>query len=275
MNEIPAFIEHQDARLFGILHEPSGSTGAPPFVFCHPFGEEKLWTQRVYVTFARRLAARGHAVFRFDYSGNGDSEGTFAESSLSSARADVEAAIEHVQRVTGSDRVSLLGLRLGATIASLVAEDRLNVHHLVMWAPIVDGARYMQEVLRSNVTTQLATYKEVRRDRAELVEAMRAGETVNVDGYDMSFKLYSEVSDVKLAAHPKKYRGPCLIVQVAPAPGRQVPELVELAASYENATLTFAQEDPFWKEIPRFYSEAANLFAVTMAWQESQAVTQS
>jgi exosortase A-associated hydrolase 2 len=275
MTETAAFIEHQSARLFGILHAPQVSSAAPPFVFCHPFGEEKLWTQRVYVSFARRLAADGHAVFRFDYSGNGDSDGRFADSSLSSALAEVQTAIEHVRRVTGSDRVSLLGLRLGATIASLVAEARTDIHHLVLWAPIVDGARYMQEVLRSNITTQLATYKEVRRDREQLVEAMKGGETVNVDGYDMSFGLYSEVSGVELAETPKTFRGPCLIVQVSPAPGRPVPELGKLAASYADATLTFAQEDPFWKEIPRFYSQAANLFSVTTAWQEQQAAPQS
>ena len=50
-------------------------------VFCHPFGEEKLWTHRVFVTFARRLAAAGHAVLRFDHRANGEQMGPRHEAS--------------------------------------------------------------------------------------------------------------------------------------------------------------------------------------------------
>ena len=53
----------------------SPSPCAAAFVFCHPLTEEKLWTHRVFVTFARELAAAGHTVLRFDYRGNGDSDG--------------------------------------------------------------------------------------------------------------------------------------------------------------------------------------------------------
>ena len=69
MKETPTFIPHLEDRLFGMLHEPEGRTSRTPFVFCHPFAEEKLWTQRVYVSFARRLAREGHPVLRFDYRG--------------------------------------------------------------------------------------------------------------------------------------------------------------------------------------------------------------
>ena len=116
--------------------------------------------------------------------------------------------IEWIRRETGARQVNLLGLRLGATIASLVAEEITDVHQLVLWSPIIDGARYMQELLRINLTTQMAIYKEVLRDREALVDAMRQGETVNVDGYEMALPMYSEVSAVKLAAFPKRHQGP-------------------------------------------------------------------
>jgi pimeloyl-ACP methyl ester carboxylesterase len=171
-----------------------------------------------------------------------------------------------MQRRTAAHGVSLLGLRWGATVASLVAEDLPDLRHLILWAPVVDGARYMQEVLRTNITTQMATYKEVRQDRTELVAVMEQGHTVNVDGYEMSLPMYSEVSAVTLSARPKRYSGPCLIAQIDPQPGRPAKEIDQLAATYSKGTRVFAQEEPFWKEIPRWYNHAPNLAAATLEW---------
>ncbi len=266
IDEVPLFFRNGTYSLFGVLHKAAASRPLPSFVFCHPFGEEKLWTHRVFVAYARRLAAAGHTVLRFDYMGNGDSEGAFSDTSLETARADVHAAIEQVRHASGERAVSLLGLRLGATIASLVAEEAEDIRQLILWAPIVDGDRYMQELLRINVTTQMATFKEIRQERPQLVEVMQQGSTVNVDGYEMSLPLYSQVAAVKLASTPHRFVGPCLIAQVD-RQERPSPELQRLAASYSNATLAFAQEEPFWKEIARSYQQpAANLFAVTSSW---------
>ena len=266
MTETPFYFTNRSYSLFGLLHEPEVATGSAGFVFCHPFGEEKLWSHRVYVTFARALAAKGHPVLRFDYMGNGDSDGAFRESSLATAIDDVHAAVRELRRRTNAPAVSLLGLRLGGTIASLAAEDTADLDSLVLWSPIVDGARYMQELLRINLTTQLAVYREIQRDREELVAALRAGETVNVDGYEMALPMYDQVSAVKLAEASKRCQGRCLIAQIDRQPGRLAPELTTLSEQYANATVVFAQEEPFWKEIARFYEQAPSLFNETHRW---------
>ncbi len=265
MIETPFFFPNGDYALFGFLHEPEQPSAAA-FVFCHPFGEEKLWTHRVFVSFARQLAAQGHTVLRFDYMGNGDSQGDFRDSSLRSAVADVRCAVAEVRRRASIRRVNLLGLRFGATVAGLAAEEESDIDRLVLWSPVVDGGRYMQELLRINLTTQMAVHKEIREDREALVAAMQQGRAVNVDGYEMTYPLYEQVSAVKLAAAPKRYGGPCLVAHVDRQPGRPVPELQQLVATYGQGTLAFAQEEPFWKEIPRFYQQAPNLFAVTSEW---------
>ena len=60
--------------LFGVFHRPAAiDTTRPAFVFCHPLAEEKLWAHRVFVSYARHLAAAGYPVLRFDMTGNGDS----------------------------------------------------------------------------------------------------------------------------------------------------------------------------------------------------------
>lgn len=267
MRETPFFFPHRNEQLFGFLHEPEGAAALPGFVLCHPFGEEKLWTHRVYVTFARELARRGYPVLRFDYMGNGDSSGRFEESSVSTAVADIGCAIDALKTRTGVEDVAILGLRLGATFASEIAEHRDDVRLLVLWAPIVDGARYMQDLLRVNLTTQMAVYREIRADRAELVEAMKAGGTANVDGYEVSLAMYDELSALKLVGRPRSFGGSCLVVQIDRAQtARPAPEIRQVAQAYPRATFLRVQEDPFWMEIERFYDRAPNLFAATLEW---------
>jgi uncharacterized protein len=273
MVETPFYFSGEESALFGVFHDPATRSGRSAFVFCHPFAEEKLWSHRVFVAFARALAAAGHPVLRFDYSGNGDSNGSFSQSSLLTAIADVRAAVGEARRLSGVHAVSLLGLRLGATIASLAAEEISDVDCLVLWSPVVDGARYMQDLLRINLTTQMAVYKEIRRDREALVAALQAGETVNVDGYDMSLAMYEQVSAVKLADTTKRCAAPCLIAQIDRQSGRPSPEFTRLAGCFPNASLIPAQEEPFWKEIARFYDRAPSLFAETTKWLDSRNVS--
>lgn len=273
MTETPMFFG-DDSALFGVYHQPD-QPSATPFVFCHPFAEEKLWAHRVFVSYARALAEAGHPVLRFDHRGNGDSAGEFSASSLASARADVRAAITEVRHLTGAPAVDLLGLRLGATIASLVADESQDVERLVLWAPIVDGAAYMQEILRVNVTTQMAVYKEIRQDRENLVAAMREGQTVNVDGYELAYPLYSEISQVRLGAQPARHHGPTLIVRIDRQLQRPAVDLEKLASAYPQGTLTAVVEEPFWKEIQRSYQTAPKLFDATAAWLSIAATTAS
>jgi exosortase A-associated hydrolase 2 len=271
MQETPFYFPNGDQRLFGVLHDSPGPAAGPVFVFCHPFGEEKLWAHRAFVAFARELAAIGHPVLRFDYRGNGDSDGAFSESTLETMVSDVHAAIREARARTGRSDVSLLGLRFGAAVAAIVAEEASDVRHLVLWAPIIDGARYMQELLRINLTTQMASFRKIVHDRAALVAQMEQGETVNVDGYDMALPLYAQCSAIRLAADPKRHAGPCLAVQIERAPdAKPAAELSALMARYARATVVCAQEEPFWKEIARYYGTAASVGRATLDWLRAQ-----
>ena len=62
----------------------------------------------------------------------------------------MEAAIEHIKERASVDRVSLLGLRLGATLALLAASRRVDVERLVLWEPVLDGRTYLEELRRAH-----------------------------------------------------------------------------------------------------------------------------
>ena len=277
MAETPFFFAREDARLFGVLHSPEGPAKPLAFVTSHPFGEEKLWSHRVFVSFARALAQRGHAVLRFDYSGAGDSSGVTAETSLASHRADLQAAIDTLeQRIPTVQRIGLIGLRLGASLAALLAEaaaeshasPRLRGAPLVLWDPILDGDAYFQELLRSNLSTQLAVYGKVVDNREVLTARIRAGGSVNVDGYEIGRDLLDSCGvSTLLTTEAKRHDGPALVVQIAATQAqKERTDLKALAASYSQSALLRAAEQPFWREIKPFYGRAAQLQETTLRW---------
>jgi exosortase A-associated hydrolase 2 len=272
MEETPFFFGEGRSSLFGVLHEPRLEIGSTPFVFCHPFGEEKLWAHRVFVTFARELASRGHTVLRFDYSGNGDSSGDFSDWTVEVGIANIATAIDELKARTSSTRVGLLGLRLGATLASRLAEMRNDVERLAMWSPILHGGRYMQELLRINVTTQMAVYGSVRVDRDGLVEGLRQGRTANVDGYDVSPALFEQLSQIALLSESRReFKGPCLIAQIERAEQAQpLQDLMQLQRLYPSGSFRLVKEESFWKETLAFCDTAPNLSRATLEWLHSQ-----
>jgi pimeloyl-ACP methyl ester carboxylesterase len=280
LDETPFFFARPGAQLFGMLHKPAGASGRLGFVMSHPFAEEKLWGHRVYVSFARALAARGHAVLRFDYMGAGDSSGMTPDTSLDTHLADLAAAVDTLRaRQPGVERIGLVGLRLGASFAALLAEKAaddpslasLRDAPLVLWDPVTDGEAYFQELLRTNLSTQLAVYGKVQETREVLQERIRAGGLVNVDGYEIGKALFESCAvNPLLAPGARRHAGPVLVLQVAANDKiKDRPELTTLAADYPRGTFARAVEQPFWREIKPFYGRAESLQQVTLDWLEN------
>lgn len=136
-----------EAPLLGLHHAPAASAprrGA--LVLCHPFGSEYLRAHRSLRELAGRLAQAGFHALRFDYFGTGDSAGEGEEAELPRWLEDIGTAVEEARELAGSETVCLVGLRLGATLAALWASRAGGVRRAVLWAPVVRGSDYLQEL---------------------------------------------------------------------------------------------------------------------------------
>jgi len=227
---------------------------------CHPLGEEKLWAHRVFVSFARDLAAAGFAVLRFDFRGEGDSDRQFEKADLETRIQDTCLAVDTVRELNPSIKeIALVGLRLGASVAAATAARRSDISRLVLWEPVVDGAAYMQTVLRANLMFQMALHRKVVESRETLVARLTKGETVNVEGYELAEPLFRQVSQFRLADVLPGFAGATFIAQINQGETPLKPELAELAETNARCRVEPIQEEPFWREIKTFYQRASEL----------------
>jgi alpha-beta hydrolase superfamily lysophospholipase len=136
----PFFFGTSQRRLFGI-HSPAASRGKPrAAVLCQPWGDEYIYAHRPLRQLAVRLAAAGIDILRFDYFGTGDSAGEEFDTSVAGMQADVLTAVETLNDLAATEKVTLIGLRAGANVAAgAVASMGAAVEALVLWDPILAG----------------------------------------------------------------------------------------------------------------------------------------
>lgn len=151
----PVYFDSGRETLFGWLHPgQSGAECGLGVVLCNPFGYEAICAHRSLRVFAETFAAAGIATLRFDYSGSGDSSGTVQDQNLLSRWCDdIQNAVEFLERSTGVRQICLVGVRLGALLAELVAK-RTHVDWLIAVAPVTNGRRYLRELRAFQATTQ-------------------------------------------------------------------------------------------------------------------------
>jgi dienelactone hydrolase len=126
--------------LSGILTEPAWAAAQRPAVLLLNAGLlHHVGPNRLYVTLARRLAAAGLPVLRFDYSGLGESEPRRDEVPLVEGMiGEGIAAMDFLTASGVADRFVPMGLCAGAENAQRLARDDARV----VGAALIDGYAY-------------------------------------------------------------------------------------------------------------------------------------
>lgn len=117
-------------NLSGLLH--AGSAGGTVIVVCHGFTGSKEGGGRA-VAMAEELGRRGYATLLFDFSGCGESEGSFADVSLTGHISDVKSSVDFC-RGLGFDRVITTGRSFGGTAAICLGRAGGTVAGVCTWA---------------------------------------------------------------------------------------------------------------------------------------------
>lgn len=141
----PFFFGSSCTRLFGI-HYPGDPAVQQGIVICPPMGQEYIRSHRTLKQLAIRLADAGFPVLRFDYFASGDSAGDSREATVRQWQRDIRTAIEELRGRRYLESITLIGLRLGASLAASVGGTLSFVDKLVLWDPIISGSEYLQQL---------------------------------------------------------------------------------------------------------------------------------
>jgi dienelactone hydrolase len=142
---VPRWFGPPGRPLLGWLSAPTEPVGATGVVVLPPVGYDYWSTHRTLRATAERLAGAGYAALRIDYDGTGDSAGDQTDPDrLARWRGSAAAAVAEL-RSLGAERIVLLGMRIGATIALLDGAE-LGADAVIAWAPVVAGRRYVKEI---------------------------------------------------------------------------------------------------------------------------------
>ena len=102
-------------RLVGALH---GGVQSAMVITCHGLFSNKDTSKHVYL--AECLGERSVGTLRFDFSGCGESAGSFFDTSYSQRMEDLDAAITFLCK-QGAERLAVFGSSLGGAVALLCA----------------------------------------------------------------------------------------------------------------------------------------------------------
>lgn len=145
MQATPIWFGRDDRPLLGFLHAPADGSARGGVVVCPPFDRDYMHAHYALRMLAEELCDRGLCVLRFDYDGTGDSAGRADDPGrLEAWLGSVKGALETV-RSTGVSSVSMVGMRIGATLAGVAAARDGNVDTMVLWDPVGSGRAYLAE----------------------------------------------------------------------------------------------------------------------------------
>ena len=141
-----AFYLGSDEPLFAWLHHQPHRVAHHGVVVCPPIGFEQLHAHRGLRHLADRMARHQLPTLRFDWHGTGDSTGDDMDPArFDTWLANVRTAIRWMKDHLRCRQVSVVGLRLGATLSALALNED-EVENLILWAPVINGRGFVREL---------------------------------------------------------------------------------------------------------------------------------
>ena len=187
------FIRSLDNNLFAYYHPPTKSTQKEEraILLCYPTGQEYLRVFRCFKLLTKRLTDLGFHVLRFDYYGTGDSDGDAHDCNMAIWEQNINDAIEQLKNKSKQNKISILGLRLGANLANKAAENRSDIDGIINWDPIFEG--------KSNLAELKSMHSDMLVDSDRFYIKRKAKECVKSEliGFNYSDQLLADIQSIE------------------------------------------------------------------------------
>jgi uncharacterized protein len=144
---LPFFFGSKKRPLFGSFEPAKHRGGASAALLCGSWGTEYTNAHRAMRVLSKRLCTAGFDTLRFDYFGAGDSGGETIDAELGGWKKDIGTALRELTEMSGTSRIAIIGMRLGATLVAEAAPQLpTKADSIVLWDPILCGTDYLKSL---------------------------------------------------------------------------------------------------------------------------------
>ena len=188
------FNNQQGEKIAGTLHLPKRPDGCG-VVFGHCFTCSR--NTRIIREICNELAARDVLALRFDFSGNGQSEGEFSASNYSKQITEMQTAAEVIAE-KGARRIGLAGHSMGAVIAVLTAARTGTVKAVCALAGRLSGLK--------------ATHFFSKKQLKELEDTGRVSFNSRGRSLQLSTEFFADAKQYDLPETVKSLQTPLMVI---------------------------------------------------------------
>ncbi|MEZ5529349.1 MAG: hydrolase 2, exosortase A system-associated [Porticoccaceae bacterium] len=218
----PAYIGGSKGTLFALHYQPVTRNEQTLCVIMVPsFAEEMNRCRYMQTMLAQAITARGMALLAVDPYGTGDSQGEFEEADWQQWIDDTVTASQYANSL-GYTRQSMLGIRLGALLATAAAEKLENLQELIFWQPVASGKVALNQFMRIKIAASMGRDEEAGTT-AKFEEQLSLGNSIEVAGYDVSPSLYYGIQSAHLDNHSSLTHIPISWYTIAASEERKTP----------------------------------------------------
>ncbi len=150
MAEIALNVDYRKQILTGSAHLPDAAASGDAILLLHGFTGSRIEFAYLFVELGRALAARGIAVFRFDFAGCGESSGRFADLSIADQIMQSNTLLDELMQRYPGLRWHVLGYSMGALATASVIARRNDLASAVLLAPAGTLGEYLQQVMANS-----------------------------------------------------------------------------------------------------------------------------
>jgi len=188
------FKNHLGEKLSGTLHQPEKPAGRG-IIIGHCFTCSRH--TRVLRQMGQDLAAARFTVLRFDFSGNGRSEGAFIDSSYSKHMAEMKTAAAYLSDA-GARWIGLAGHSMGGAVALLTAAGLKTVRAVCILAGRVSGMQ--------------ATHFLSREQQAQMERTGRTAFTSRGRSLELSKDFFADADNYDISQVIGSFKRPLLVI---------------------------------------------------------------
>lgn len=242
------FLEQFDNRIYCVeyIADPSNDN-KEGIILCKPIWGERIRTHRIFTNLARMLREEGFNIITFDYFGDGNSGGDTLDLNFHGMVNNIKAVSEYFLNQHQIESFTMIGLRIGANCAVKAEPSIKNLKRMILFEPIPNLVEDLKIGLRANLSTQMAVHKKILKSRTVLIEEIKKGIPVNMDGFLISKELWESFEQVSPLEISSNFTGPVKIISMVEKNKKGI-DFSEPAGNYINGSSLAIEKEFIWTD---------------------------